>query len=82
MQVTRLTVTIEGTCIVTNKIASTLSACDSLSRISLKLSQQHILSSTPQVLRHQKGHKYCLLVQLSSKVGWNNYETTRMLLME
>ncbi|KAL1313154.1 hypothetical protein AAHE18_16G091600 [Arachis hypogaea] len=31
----------------------------------------HIL----QVLRLQKGHKFCLLGRLSSEVGWNYYDT-------
>ncbi|TQD83429.1 hypothetical protein C1H46_031017 [Malus baccata] len=31
------------------------------------------------VLRLQKGHKYCLLGQLSSEVGWNHYDTIKEL---
>nr|O49885.1 RecName: Full=Large ribosomal subunit protein uL13; AltName: Full=60S ribosomal protein L13a [Lupinus luteus]CAA11283.1 ribosomal protein L13a [Lupinus luteus] len=32
-----------------------------------------------KVLRLQKGHKYCLLGQLSSEVGWNYYDTIKEL---
>ncbi|KAB2602119.1 60S ribosomal protein L13a-1-like [Pyrus ussuriensis x Pyrus communis] len=32
-----------------------------------------------KVLRLQKGHKYCLLGQLSSEVGWNHYDTIKEL---
>ncbi|KAL5052928.1 hypothetical protein RYX36_033610, partial [Vicia faba] len=31
------------------------------------------------VLRLQKGHKYCLLRQLSSEVGWNYYDAIKEL---
>ncbi|KVI08085.1 Ribosomal protein L13, partial [Cynara cardunculus var. scolymus] len=38
----------------------------------------YILSiSTFMVLRLTVGHKYCLLGQLSSEVGWNHYETIK-----
>ncbi|KAL5060016.1 hypothetical protein RYX36_031620 [Vicia faba] len=30
-----------------------------------------------KVLRLQKSHKYCLLRQLSSEVGWNYYDTIK-----
>ncbi|CAN6688581.1 unnamed protein product [Malus baccata var. baccata] len=32
-----------------------------------------------KVLRLQKGHKYCLLGQLSSEVGWNHYDAIKEL---
>ncbi|KAK2450450.1 60S ribosomal protein L13A [Trifolium repens] len=32
-----------------------------------------------KVLRLQKSHKYCLLGQLSSEVGWNYYDTMKEL---
>ncbi|PQQ08041.1 60S ribosomal protein L13a-1 [Prunus yedoensis var. nudiflora] len=32
-----------------------------------------------KVLRLQKGHKYCLLGQLSSEVGWNHFDTIKAL---
>ncbi|KAF4355313.1 hypothetical protein F8388_026583 [Cannabis sativa] len=32
-----------------------------------------------RVLRLQAGHKYCLLGQLSSEVGWNHYDTIKEL---
>lgn len=31
-----------------------------------------------RVLRLTAGHKYCLLGQLSSEVGWNHYETIKV----
>lgn len=31
-----------------------------------------------RVLRLQAGHKYCLLGQLSSEVGWNHYDTIKV----
>ena len=31
------------------------------------------------MLRLQKGHKYCLLGRLSSEVGWNHYDTIRVI---
>jgi large subunit ribosomal protein L13Ae len=31
------------------------------------------------VLRLQSGHKYCLLGRLSSEVGWNHYDTIRVI---
>jgi hypothetical protein len=31
-----------------------------------------------RVLRLQPGHKYCLLGQLSSEVGWNHYDTIKV----
>jgi galactitol-specific phosphotransferase system IIC component len=31
-----------------------------------------------RVLRLQKSHKYCLLGQLSSEVGWNYYDTMKV----
>lgn len=31
-----------------------------------------------RVLRLQMGHKYCLMGQLSSEVGWNHYDTIRV----
>ncbi|XP_024982420.1 60S ribosomal protein L13a-4-like [Cynara cardunculus var. scolymus] len=34
-----------------------------------------VIPDVLKVLRLTVGHKYCLLGQLSSEVGWNHYET-------
>ncbi|KAK4802521.1 hypothetical protein SAY86_000724 [Trapa natans] len=38
-----------------------------------------VIPDALKVLRLQKGHKYCLMGQLSSHVGWNHYDTIREL---
>ncbi|KAK9951044.1 hypothetical protein M0R45_006506 [Rubus argutus] len=37
-----------------------------------------VIPDALKVLRFQAGHKYCLLVYLSSVVGWNHYGTIRV----
>lgn len=34
-----------------------------------------------RVLRLQAGHKYCLLGQLSAEVGWNYYDTIKVIIL-
>ncbi|KAG6793228.1 hypothetical protein POTOM_002424 [Populus tomentosa] len=36
-----------------------------------------VIPDALKVLRLQPGHKYCLLGQLSSEVGWNHYDTIK-----
>ncbi|KAJ6372062.1 hypothetical protein OIU77_002395 [Salix suchowensis] len=38
-----------------------------------------VIPDALKVLRLQPGHKYCLLGQLSSEVGWNHYDTIKEL---
>ncbi|KAK2990072.1 hypothetical protein RJ640_025435 [Escallonia rubra] len=38
-----------------------------------------VIPDALKVLRLQAGHKYCLLGQLSSEVGWNHYDTIKEL---
>ncbi|KAL0349162.1 UNVERIFIED_CONTAM: 60S ribosomal protein L13a-4 [Sesamum angustifolium] len=37
-----------------------------------------VIPDALKVLRLQAGHKYCLLGRLSSEVGWNHYDTIRL----
>ncbi|CAH9073600.1 unnamed protein product [Cuscuta europaea] len=38
-----------------------------------------VIPDALKVLRLQAGHKYCLLGKLSSEVGWNHYDTIKVL---
>ncbi|CAI0436803.1 unnamed protein product [Linum tenue] len=38
-----------------------------------------VIPDALKVLRLQSGHKYCLLGKLSSEVGWNHYDTIKVL---
>nr|GMD23745.1 60S ribosomal protein L13a-2 [Ipomoea batatas] len=38
-----------------------------------------VIPDALKVLRLQAGHKYCLLGKLSSEVGWNHYDTIKIL---
>ncbi|KAI3672522.1 hypothetical protein L6452_38611 [Arctium lappa] len=45
----------------------------------IRKKKRMVIADALKVLRLTVGHKYCLLDRLSSKVGWNHYETIKVL---